>query len=158
MKKQVAVIGLDAGLPDMVRDLAVEVGRIIAKNDCILICGGRGGVMEAACKGAKEAGGLTVGILPSIDGHDANRFLDVVIRTSYGYARNSLVVSAADVVVAINGSIGTLSEIALALNYERPVYVMKESGGVAGEIMKLKDLKVQKIREIDTGELDELLN
>lgn len=157
MRKQVAVVGLDSDLSERVRNIAEEAGRIIARNKCVLICGGRGGVMEAACKGAKEAGGITVGILPVLEKDAGNKYLDVVITTSLGYARNSLVVSAADIVIAINGSIGTLSEIALAMNYEKPVYVIKESGGVAEEIKKIKDQKVQEIKEIEIKELDEIL-
>jgi uncharacterized protein (TIGR00725 family) len=81
----------------------------------VLVCGGRGGAMEAACRGAKEADGLTVGILPGSDRSEANPFVDVVVPTGLGEARNALVVGAADVVIAIGGGYGTLSEIALAL-------------------------------------------
>ena len=100
-------------------NLAREVGRLIAQQGWILICGGREGVMEAACRGAKEAGGLTVGILPSADGRDANKFVDVKIPTGLGYARNVLVVRAAEAVIAIDGNYGTLSEIAFAFNDPR---------------------------------------
>ena len=95
--------------------VAAEVGRLLAERGTVLICGGRGGAMEAACRGAKEAGGLTVGILPGSDSSDANPFVDVVVPTGLGEARNALVVAAADVVIAIGGGYGTLSEIALAL-------------------------------------------
>jgi hypothetical protein len=78
--------------------------------------------MEAACKGAKQFGGLTVGILPSFDGKDANNYVDVKIPTGIGYARNILVVRAADAIVAINGKYGTLSEIAFAFNEDKPVF------------------------------------
>jgi hypothetical protein len=81
----------------------------------VLICGGLGGVMEAACRGVKEAGGLTVGILPGLDPSDANPYVDVVIATGLGEARNALVVNAADAVIAVGGGYGTLSEIGLAL-------------------------------------------
>jgi uncharacterized protein (TIGR00725 family) len=94
---------------------AAEVGRLIAERGAVLVCGGRGGAMEAACRGAKEAGGLTVGILPGSDRSEANPFVDVVLPTGLGEARNALVVGAADVVIAIGGGYGTLSEIALAL-------------------------------------------
>ncbi|MCX6694748.1 MAG: TIGR00725 family protein [Candidatus Altiarchaeota archaeon] len=159
MRKQVAVIGSDGEVPAKVRDIAEEVGRIIARRNCVLICGGRGGVMEAACRGAKEARGTTVGILPVLNKDVGNKFLDIAISTSYGYARNTLVVSAADIVVAIHGSVGTLSEIALALNYDKPVYVIKESGGVAAEIKKIKDERVQDaIKEISVGDLEGILS
>ncbi len=96
--------------------LAEEIGSLIAAQGWILVCGGRTGVMEAACKGAKKQNGLTVGILPSSNGKDVNRYVDVKIPTGLGYARNILVVRAADAVVAIDGEYGTLSEIAFAFN------------------------------------------
>ncbi|UCC95369.1 MAG: TIGR00725 family protein [Candidatus Omnitrophota bacterium] len=95
---------------------AQRLGVLIAQERWILICGGGSGVMEAACKGAKEKGGLTVGILPSFDEKEANLYLDVKIPTGLGCARNILVVRAADAIVAVNGKYGTLSEIAFALN------------------------------------------
>jgi uncharacterized protein (TIGR00725 family) len=94
---------------------AAEVGRLLAERGAVLVCGGRGGAMEAACRGAKEADGLTVGILPGSDRSEANPFVDVVLPTGLGEARNALVVGAADAVIAIGGGYGTLSEIALAL-------------------------------------------
>jgi len=101
--------------------IAEEVGRLIAQQGWILVCGGRTGVMEAACKGAKRGGGLTVGILPSSNGRDANKYVDVKIPTGLGYARNILVVRASDAVIAISGEYGTLSEIAFAFNEEKPI-------------------------------------
>jgi len=101
--------------------IARELGSLIAKEGWTLICGGRTGIMEAACKGAKSAGGTTVAILPSVDGKDANAFVDVKIPTGLGYARNVLVVRASDIIVAISGQYGTLSEIAFAFNEDRHV-------------------------------------
>jgi uncharacterized protein (TIGR00725 family) len=95
--------------------LAEAVGRELAVRGAVVVCGGLGGVMEAACRGAKEAGGLTVGILPGTDRAAANPFVDVGIPTGLGEARNALVVRAADAVIAVGGGYGTLSEIALAL-------------------------------------------
>jgi uncharacterized protein (TIGR00725 family) len=100
---------------------AAEVGRLIAERGAVLVCGGRGGAMEAACRGAKEVGGLTVGILPGPDRSEANPFVDVVLPTGLGEARNALVVGAADAVIAIGGGYGTLSEIALALKVGKRV-------------------------------------
>jgi uncharacterized protein (TIGR00725 family) len=91
------------------------VGRLLAERGAVLVCGGLGGTMEAACRGAKQAGGTTVGLLPGGSRSDANEFVDVAIPTGLGEARNALVVRAADVVVAVGGGYGTLSEIALAL-------------------------------------------
>ncbi len=95
--------------------LAEAVGRAVGRAGAILLCGGLGGVMEAACRGAKEAGGLTVGILPTEDAADANPFVDVPVATGIGEARNAIVARAPDALVAVGGGYGTLSEIALAL-------------------------------------------
>ncbi|MEA2376438.1 MAG: hypothetical protein QOD13_345 [Thermoleophilaceae bacterium] len=94
---------------------AAGVGRLVAERGAVLVCGGLGGAMEAACRGAKQAEGVTVGILPGSDRSDANPYVDVALPTGLGEARNALVVRAADVVIAIGGGYGTLSEIALAL-------------------------------------------
>jgi len=98
------------------RDAAEAVGRELARRGAVLVCGGLGGVMEAACRGAKQAGGTTVGILAGKDRSDANPFVDIAIATGLGQARNAVIVRAADAVVAIGGGYGTLSEIALALD------------------------------------------
>jgi uncharacterized protein (TIGR00725 family) len=95
--------------------VAEAVGRELASRGCVVVCGGLGGVMEAACRGAKQAGGTTVGILPGSDRRAANRWVDVALASGLGEARNALVVRAADAVVAVGGGFGTLSEIALAL-------------------------------------------
>jgi uncharacterized protein (TIGR00725 family) len=101
--------------------LAERTGRLMAEAGAVLVCGGLGGVMEAACRGAKSAGGTTVGILPGSRRADANRWVDIAIATGMGEMRNALVVRAADVVIAISGEFGTLSEIALALRIGTPV-------------------------------------
>jgi uncharacterized protein (TIGR00725 family) len=116
----VAVIG--AGSADArIASVAEEVGRLLASRGAVVVCGGLGGVMEAACRGAKSAGGTTVGILPGFDRDEANAWVDVAIPTGLGEARNALVVRAADVLIAIGGEYGTLSEIALALKTGKPV-------------------------------------
>jgi uncharacterized protein (TIGR00725 family) len=91
------------------------VGRLVAERGAVVVCGGLGGAMESACHGAKQAGGLTVGLLPGSDRSEANAFVDVALPTGLGEARNALVVGAADVVIAVGRGYGTLSEIALAL-------------------------------------------
>lgn len=116
---QIAVIGASDCSPEEY-EIARTLGRLIAEMGATLVCGGMGGVMEAACHGAREAGGLTVGIVP--DTGNGNPHLDVVIRTGLGHARNALVVQSADAVIAVGGSHGTLSEIALALKTGRPVF------------------------------------
>jgi uncharacterized protein (TIGR00725 family) len=100
---------------------AYEVGRHIARNNAVLFCGGLGGVMEMAAKGAREAGGLTVGLLPGFAFSDANPHIDIAIPTGLSHARNILVVRSCMAVIAVEGSYGTLSEIAIALKLGKPV-------------------------------------
>jgi uncharacterized protein (TIGR00725 family) len=116
----VAVVGASRASPE-IGALAESVGEAAAAAGCILVCGGLGGVMEAACRGAWKAGGTTVGLLPGDDRKAANRWLSVAVATGLGELRNGLVVRAADAVIAIDGEHGTLSEIALALKIGRPV-------------------------------------
>jgi uncharacterized protein (TIGR00725 family) len=116
----VAVIGSASCSPEIAA-VAEQVGRQIARQRAVLVCGGRGGVMEAACRGAKAEGGTTVGILPGTDRQDANAFVDIPIVTGLGEARNAIVVRTADAVIAVSGGYGTLSEIGLALKMGRPV-------------------------------------
>ncbi|MEA2016254.1 MAG: TIGR00725 family protein [Actinomycetota bacterium] len=106
-------------------NLACEVGREIAKNKAVLICGGLSGVMEAACKGAGEEEGLTIGLLPFTDEKYANKYVDIKIPTGIGLARNLSVVLASHAVIAVDGSSGTLSEISYALTYKKPVIGLK---------------------------------
>jgi hypothetical protein len=100
---------------------AAEVGRLLAERGCTLVCGGLFGVMEAACMGAKEAGGRTVGILRTYNRHDANPYVDVVLPSGLGDARNVLVATAGEAAIAVAGRLGTLSEIAVALKHGVPV-------------------------------------
>jgi hypothetical protein len=119
-RRRIAVIG--SGRPNAEeRAWAEAVGRALAQAGVVLVCGGRGGVMEAACRGAKEAGGVTVGILPGLDPTEANAYVDLPIVTGIGEARNLLVVHNAEGAVAVGGAYGTLSEIAFALRAGRPV-------------------------------------
>lgn len=120
MRTYIAVIGAGECDPETER-LAYTVGREIARRQAVLICGGLGGVMAAAARGAAEAGGLVVGILPGSRREEANPYLTVAIATGLGEARNVLVVRAADAVIAVNGGYGTLAEIGLALKMGLPV-------------------------------------
>jgi uncharacterized protein (TIGR00725 family) len=120
MTVQVAVIG-SGNAPDAVVAVAEKVGSGLASAGATVICGGLGGVMAAACRGAKSEGGLTVGILPGDDPHEANPWVDVAIPSGLGEARNSLVVRSAAAIIAVGGEYGTLSEIALALRSRIPV-------------------------------------
>jgi len=117
------VIGVIGGQqpPPEAMPAAEAVGRLVAEAGAVLVCGGLTGVMEAACRGAKSAGGLTVGILPGGDASDANPSVDVAIVTAMGTARNVIVVRTADALIAIDGSYGTLSEMAHALEQGKRV-------------------------------------
>jgi uncharacterized protein (TIGR00725 family) len=117
---RIAVIG-PATATDELADLAYEVGREIAAAECTLVCGGLGGVMEAACRGAAELGGLTIGILPGESATEANPYVSVPVVTGMGEARNYIVAATADVVIAVSGRLGTLSEIAFSLKRRTPV-------------------------------------
>ena len=101
--------------------IAEQVGRLIAEKDAILITGGMGGVMLAASKGAHEAHGLVIGVLPGIDKRNANEYVDIPIVTGVGEARNSIITRTCDCAIAIDGSYGTLSEIAYCMMYKKPV-------------------------------------
>ncbi|MFB6269571.1 MAG: TIGR00725 family protein [Halobacterium sp.] len=117
---RVSVIGGGVVGEDAKRD-AREVGRLLAERGHTLVCGGRGGVMRAACRGASEAGGHTIGVLPGEDRHAANEYVDTAIATGIGHARNALVVMNGDAVIAIDGSGGTLSEVGFSSVYDRPI-------------------------------------
>jgi uncharacterized protein (TIGR00725 family) len=120
MATQIAVIG-GSEVTGPVAAAAEAVGAALASAGAVIVCGGLGGVMAAACRGAKAAGGLTVGILPGGDPSAANQWVDVVIATGLGEARNALVVGSAGAVIAVDGEYGTLSEIGLALRGGIPV-------------------------------------
>jgi len=107
--------------------LAHETGRLLADRGAIVVCGGLGGVMEAAAQGAKSNGGVTVGILPGTDPAAANAYIDVPLATGLGEMRNLLIVRVAQALIAIGGGIGTLSEIALAQRTEKPVIGLHDS-------------------------------
>lgn len=116
----IAVLGGRTCSPELTA-IAEEVGYLIAKNDAVLICGGHGGVMEAACRGAQKVGGITIGILPGVDKRLANPYVTIPIITGIGEARNAIITRSADAAIAINGSYGTLSEIAFCLSFGIPV-------------------------------------
>jgi len=116
----VAVIGA-SNATEWELQTAEEVGRLLAEAGCVLVCGGLGGVMNAAARGAEAAGGMSVGILPGDDRDTASRHLTLAIATGFGEARNAIVARSADAVIAVGGEFGTLSEIALALKMGTPV-------------------------------------
>lgn len=141
----VAVCG-GAACGDAESAIAEQIGRHVAQAGAIVVCGGLGGVMEAACRGARASGGLTVGILPGTDRGDANPYVQIAIPTGLGEARNAIVVRAADAVVAVAGEYGTLSEIALALKLGIPVV------GVRTWRIAREGLSEDHYPVVDTGE------
>ena len=132
----VAVIGGGEADPE-VATLAYEVGRELAHRGAVVICGGLGGVMEAAARGVQEAGGVSIGILPDPDRRRANPYLTYTIPTNLGHARNMVIVHAADAVIAVDGSYGTISEAAIALKLGKPVAAL-------GAVWSLPHLKAAK--------------
>ena len=119
-KLVIGVIGSSECSVD-IGQIAEEVGQEIAKRGALLICGGLGGVMEAACKGAKQEGGMTIGVLPMRERNMANPYVDIPIATGFGEGRNVIIVQSVDGIIAIAGQYGTLSEIAFALNRGLPI-------------------------------------
>jgi uncharacterized protein (TIGR00725 family) len=141
MKKIIAVCGSNTGdknLSKNILKIAEKVGSLIAEKGGILICGGLGGVMEAAAKGAQEKGGITVGILP-YDKSKANKFIDIPIGTNLGFYRNYIIVNSADCIIGICGRWGTLNEISIAIAIGKPVILISSSSGVC-ELFSKKEI------------------
>jgi len=131
MRKLIAVCGSEAEDPNLsqsILNMAEEVGYLVARKGAVLLCGGGGGIMEAASRGAKRGGGLTIGILPE-DKNYANPYIDIGLTTHLGRARNYVLVQSANVIIGIAGRWGTLNEIALALNIGKPTVIIEGSGG-----------------------------
>ncbi len=133
----IAVVGAGKCNKKM-KNLAEQVGMTIAENGGVLICGGLGGIMEAAAKGAKRKQGLTVGILPGNNRRDANEFIDVAIPTGIGEARNLVIIKTADAVVALPGKFGTLSEMAFCLKLSKPL-VSLSAWNISDDIERYED-------------------
>jgi uncharacterized protein (TIGR00725 family) len=133
----IAVVG-DGLATEQAVEQAEQIGFQLARRGCTIVCGGLGGVMEGACRGAKRAGALTVGVLPGDDRSAANSFVDVPIVTGMGEARNVIIVKSAQAVIAVGGRYGTLSEIALALKVGLPV-------------IGLRSWELQREGELDQG-------
>lgn len=123
MQRKICIIAVIGGrrVEKALLKEAEEVGRLLSQRGAVLVCGGLGGVMEAASKGAKSGGGITVGILPQDHKNAVNEFIDVPVATGLGIGRNVIIARAADAVIALGGEYGTLSEIAFALQMEKPV-------------------------------------
>lgn len=131
-RTQIAVIGYNGDrCTEAARSLAYEVGKEIAKAGAVLVCGGLGGVMESACRGAKENGGMTVGIIPQEEFSFANEYCDIVICTGIGFARDFVVASSADGMIAVAGGVGTLIELSVGYMMKKPMVAIAGSGGTA---------------------------
>jgi uncharacterized protein (TIGR00725 family) len=130
-RKQIGVIGAGA-CGSEVRVLAEMVGREVAKRRAVLLCGGLGGVMEAAAYGAKQEGGITLGILPGALREEANLWIDIAVVSGMGHARNALIAQSSDALIAVNGEYGTLSEIAFGLKMGKPVVVLEPGWKIEG--------------------------
>lgn len=123
-------------MPPAALRAAEEVGREAAKRGAVIISGGLSGVMEAVSRGAKEAGGLTVALLPGYDKNDANPYVDIPIATGMGFMRNTLTVRAADAIIMISGGIGTLNELTVAYQ-EKPTIVLEGTGGWSDRVREI---------------------
>jgi len=152
-KATISVIGaseIDKGI----EDTTIEIGRLLAKNNYIVACGGLTGVMEAICKGAKEEGGLTIGIIPQPIKSMANKYVDIVIPCPFSQARNIVVVLTGDICLAISGKAGTLSEISFAWIYNKPIVALSSVQGWSSKIanQKIDDRRKDKIHGVKTPE------
>ena len=136
--KQITIIGgSDEGVAAC--RLAEEIGAALAREGYVVVTGGRGGIMEAANKGASKAGGISIGLLPSDSFSDANDYCSIVLPTGIGHARNALTALAGDAIVSIGGGAGTLSEICFGWIFQKPIFVFDQFGGWSE---KLSDQKV----------------
>ncbi len=141
---QIAVIG-SAGIEEYpykkparaLYRIAYEIGAMIAKSNNILVCGGKGGIMEEACRGAKENNGLTVGVVSGNKRGVSNRYIDVEIISGFiNYAEDGIIISMADGVIALGGGAGTLQEIALSYRNKKPIVFLKNSGGWSDKLIE----------------------
>lgn len=151
MKKVILVAGSHEASEKALK-LAEETGKEIAKNDCILICGGLTGVMEASCKGNSEEKGCSVCVIPSNDKNDANKYCSIVIPSEIGFGRNFILVNSADAIILIEGQAGTYIEALASYLQEKPVIALEGSRGTADKIKNtfLDDYKKVKILSAKT--------
>jgi uncharacterized protein (TIGR00725 family) len=136
-KAVISVIGASE-IDKEIADKTIEIGRLIAKNQYAVACGGLSGVMEAICKGAKEEGGFTIGIIPHTEKSLANKYVDLVIPCPFSQARNIVVVLTGDICLAISGKAGTLSEICFAWIYDKPIVALSSVQGWSSKIANQK--------------------
>jgi len=147
----ISVIGGSDSGPAAIKEAEI-IGQEVAKRGGVVACGGLGGIMRAVCKGAKSEDGITIGILPTEHREHANEYVDIAIPTGLGYARNFLVAKAGEAVIAIAGSAGTLSEMAIAWFSDRPIVALASSGGWAKKLAgkKIDDRRNDEIHRADT--------
>ncbi|MCK4285649.1 MAG: TIGR00725 family protein [Candidatus Lokiarchaeota archaeon] len=152
-KATVSVIGASEIDKD-IEEKTIEIGRLLAKNNYIVACGGLTGVMEAICKGAKEEGGLTIGIIPQQEKSMANKYIDIVIPCPFSQARNIVVVLTGDICLAISGKAGTLSEISFAWIYNKPIVALSSVQGWSSKVanQKIDDRRNDMIYGVKTPE------
>jgi hypothetical protein len=141
----IGVVGSGSGeLDEKIYEIAEKLGHLIAKENFVLVCGGLYGIMEHVCKGAKSANGFTIGFIPGIEKKSANRYVDLIVPTGMGEARNLILVSTADAIITIAGESGTLSEIAFAWKMSKPIISLNTTGGWSA---KLADTKIDNRRK-----------
>ncbi len=131
---QIGVIGSGTEISEDIRRIAEDVGEEVAKKNVILICGGKGGVMEAVCKGVQKSSGISVGILPSISRSEANQYVMIQIPTNLGEDRNYIIIQSVQAVICISGAAGTRIEAEYALKQGVPVITIPKSGGTSKKI------------------------
>ncbi|MCS7233676.1 MAG: TIGR00725 family protein [Synergistetes bacterium] len=145
-KLYVGVIGGGYNLSQDVEDSAIKMGRLIAREGWVTLCGGRGGIMEAVAKGVYQEGGVVIGILPGSSRDEGNPYLTYAIPTALGHFRNFIIAQASDILVAFEGEYGTLSEIAIGLRLEKPVV------SLAGWELKRRGFEAKGIYEASSPE------
>jgi len=163
-KATISIIGASE-IDQKTKMVTTELGRLLAKNNYAVACGGLTGVMEAVCKGVKEEGGLTIGIIPFKEKSAANKYIDIVIPVPFSQARNIVVVLSGDACVAIAGKAGTLSEMCFAWIYEKPLVALSSVEGWSSKLanQKLDDRRSDMIYGAETPQkvikkLNEIFN
>ena len=141
------IVGMIGGskVPKSIYELAFKMGELIGERNYVLMTGGLGGVMEAASKGAKEKGGLVIGILPGSSRFTANKWVDIPITTGMGHARNVIIAASADILIAIDGSVGTQSEIAFGHIYRKKIIGIKCSTPLPFEKADTPEEAIEKV-------------
>lgn len=137
VKAIISVIGASE-ISKEIEEQTFQIGRLLALNNYAVACGGLSGVMEAICKGVKQEGGLTIGIIPYTDKSNANKYVDIVIPCPFSQARNIVVVLTGDLCLAISGKAGTLSEISFAWIYNKPIVALESVPGWSSKIANQK--------------------